>query len=183
MAGMTLRTKGQVIRVRLVIEDKLSDRDKKILRKRKLLLDRRLGNSLAAAARKFNAVLNLNPRNASAHLGKAMAVALGLVGSDDDDTRATDPPDWKRAESMFAEIDDNDLHTPYNRSVFYVWYGFVFEQMGRSTSARTLYARASQLEEPYNWGAWAMEREEDLYLEEILEAEKAQAREKEEGKK
>ena len=51
---------------------------------------------------------------------------------------------------------------------------FVMEQMKDKNAARAFYAKASQLEEPYTWGAWAMSREEALYVEELEEQKKAE---------
>jgi hypothetical protein len=105
---------------------------------------------LQAARSRFNAVLATSPQESSAHFGLAMAMAIHK--------------EWPAAQAKFDQMERSGMLPQNYRSVFYVWYGFILEQQGNRDGARGKYAKATEYREPHQWGDWAQERSEMLYL-------------------
>jgi tetratricopeptide (TPR) repeat protein len=89
------------------------------------------------ARARFEDALRVNGQFPSAHLGLAISAAVAM--------------DWKAAFATLAFIEQNNLQIPRKRSMFYVWKGFVLEQMGDVDEAIQAYSKAVELDEPYQF--------------------------------
>ena len=148
MEAMTLETERQGIQARLAGPDVSSD-ERPRLERRSKLVQKKLDSALAAAQNKFKMVIASAPSESGAHLGLGVALALAK--------------DWNGAFAKFEQMEKGGAMPAHNRSVVYVWWGFVLEQNGNRDGAIVKYSLASELQEPYSWAEWADRRVEELY--------------------
>ncbi len=153
--AMTFLTQRTELTYTLRTTDNL--KSKPGLVKRRRMVKRKLRTALMAAQTKFQDVLSFSPREPSAHLGMAMVMAMGGR--------------WKEAQAKLAEIEQERMFPPRARSVFYLWYGFVEEALGRFDDAIRHYAKAAELGEPTAWALWAENRVEEMYLYGVVQME------------
>ncbi len=106
--------------------------------------ERRIDSATRSARNKFQYIIDeINPNNATAHLGIAMSFAM--AGK------------WKRALQKFSEVDELGLinaNTP-SASIAYAWYGFTLEQLSDISGAKEKYMLATEIRDPYFWSVWA----------------------------
>jgi tetratricopeptide (TPR) repeat protein len=150
MDAMTLLSKRQQIDATLVTSEALDGEDRARLQRKKTLLEKRTDNLLAAAQAKFRRVFATNPAEPAAHLGMGISLAMSR--------------NWNAAHQKFLQIEKEGFEPPRNRSVLYVWDGFVLERLGKRDAAIERYSKAAAFLEPYSWGKWASERVEELFL-------------------
>jgi tetratricopeptide (TPR) repeat protein len=146
----TLVTEQQRLTVRLDGDEEMSESERVQTTKRRTLVERRVDSTARAAQEKFRRVLAISPTESAAHLGMAMSLALTKK--------------WGEAAARFDAMEKEGYLPPRNRSVVFVWYGFVLEQMGQRDKAMEKYSTAAAFQEPYAWGEWAADRVETLYV-------------------
>jgi len=105
---------------------------------------------LRTARARCQDALRVNGQYAPAHLG--LAVAAAIIG------------DFKTALATLTFIEENKLEIPRKRSMFYVWKGFVLEQMGSTDEAVKAYSTAIELDEPYQFMEFPRNRLQTILL-------------------
>jgi tetratricopeptide (TPR) repeat protein len=92
---------------------------------------------LRAARARCEDALRVNAQFAPAHLGLAVVAAIEKK--------------WKVAIAKLTFLEENKLEIRRNRSMFYVWKGFVLERMGNLDDALKAYGTAIEIDEPYDF--------------------------------
>jgi tetratricopeptide (TPR) repeat protein len=146
MTDISLMQRQNVI----LVLDPPGEKEFKKMEKEKILLQKEADIYLGSAKTKFLSVLTANQGNPSAHLGLGIVYML--------------QKDWNSAKEKFEFIEKNNLVVPRGRSVFYVWYGVLFEQLENRDTAIELYQKAAFYQEPFGFSQWAKRRIEDLFL-------------------
>jgi tetratricopeptide (TPR) repeat protein len=94
--------------------------------------------------------LRVNGQFAPAHLGLALSAAVAQ--------------DWKAALATLTFIEINKLEIPRKRSMFFVWKGFVLEQIGDVDEAIKAYSKAIEIDEPYQFMEFPRSRLQSILL-------------------
>lgn len=128
----------------LVLNPDMSGDEMRKIKKKIQIISKSKSLNIGAASTKFKSVLASEYSNSSAHLGLAMIFMLDK--------------DFNSAKEKFDFIENNNLIPSRNRSIFYVWYGFLFELLGNKDAAVDIYSKAAFYREPYDFGEWAKQR-------------------------
>ncbi len=150
MEATSLLTRQSAITWRLSVDKRLSAEDYAYWKRKSELLQKRVGSALKAAHNKFKKVLQNSPGDPSAHLGIGMALALSA--------------NFAGAQKKFEQMERGGVLPPNQRSIFYVWHGFVLERLRKTDQAMAKYDLAAELLEPYEWGVWARDRVEEIFV-------------------
>jgi tetratricopeptide (TPR) repeat protein len=105
---------------------------------------------LRASRARCEDALRVNSQFAPAHLGLAVVAAVENK--------------WKVALAKLTFLEENKLDIRRNRSMFYVWKGFVLERMGNADDALKAYRLAIELDEPYQFMDFPRERVRAILL-------------------
>ncbi|MBW1811367.1 MAG: tetratricopeptide repeat protein [Deltaproteobacteria bacterium] len=105
---------------------------------------------LRAARARCEDALRVNAQFAPAHLGLAVVAAIQQK--------------WKVAIAKLTFLEENKLEIRRNRSMFYVWKGFVLERMGNLDDALKAYGTAIELDEPYDFMDYPRKRVRAILL-------------------
>jgi len=92
---------------------------------------------LRTARARCEDALRVNAQFAPAHLGLAVVAAVENK--------------WRVALAKLTFLEENKLQIRRNKSMFYVWKGFVLERMGNPDDALKSYRTAIELDEPYQF--------------------------------
>ncbi len=113
--------------------------------------ERRISLATQAARNKFERIIaELSPSDPGAHLG--IAISLVIDG------------ELEQALRKFRENEESGVIHPKlpNVSVAYGWYGFALERASQPERAFDKYMAAAAIRDPYEWGAWAEARIDNM---------------------